>query len=72
MRLVYKGTDKEVKVGDIVTDFRGEDSIVSYFAEPNKPSSEGKITVKRTEDDFGREYYVSCFGLEWIEREDRQ
>ena len=70
MRLVYKATGKEVKVGDIATTFRGEKVTVEYFREPHKPSSEGKVYVK-DENGFGSEYYVGVIGAEWIEREDR-
>lgn len=71
MRLVYKGTDIEVKVGDEVTDFRGEKSIVTYFREPHKSSSCGKISTRKDGSSYDRESYVSVYGLEWIEREDR-
>ena len=30
MRLVYKGTEKEVQKGDILTDFRGDNAIAYY------------------------------------------
>jgi hypothetical protein len=70
MRLVYKANGNEVKVGDVVTDSRGNKCVVKYFAEPHKPSSEGKIYVE-DENGFGREFYVSVIGAEWIEREDR-
>lgn len=72
MRLVYKATGKEVKVGDIATTFRGEKCEVKYFRPPHKPSSEGKVTVQFGEDKFNcMEYYVGVIGAEWIEREDR-
>ena len=66
MRLVYKGTEKEVQKGDILTDFRGDTAITYYWKEPTH--GEGKISVKQNSDDFmSMEYYVSVFGLEWIE-----
>ena len=72
MRLVYKETGKEVKVGDVVETSRGEKCEVRYFRPPHKPSSEGKVTVQFGEDKFNcMEYYVSVIGAEWIEREDR-
>lgn len=71
MRLVYKATGKEVKVGDIATTFRGKKCEVKYFREPHKPSSEGKITVQEEGCSFCSEYYVGVIGAEWIEREDR-
>ena len=71
MRLVYKATGKEVKVGDVVTMRDGEKCEVKYFTEPHKPSSSGKVTVKEEGCSFCMEYYVSVIGAEWIEREDR-
>lgn len=68
MRLVYKATGEEVKVGDIVEGFRGTYKVL-HFREPHKASSEGKIYVEN--DGFKRECYVSVIGAEWIEREDR-
>lgn len=60
--LYYRGTDRKVKCGDILTDFRNESGYVAhYFREPTH--GEGKITVKR--NNFTSEYYVSVFGLEW-------
>ena len=66
MRLVYKGTNKEVQKGDILTDFRGDKAIAYYWKEP--PHGIGKISVKGKPDDLMcKEYYVSVFGLEWID-----
>ncbi len=64
MDLFYKGTNKKVCKGDILTSFRGEKYIADYFREPTH--GEGKIVVKKTPDEFpGREYYVGVFDLEW-------
>lgn len=72
MKLVYTDTGKEVKVGDIVKTFRGEECKVKYFRPPHKPSSSGKITVQFGDNDLNcREFYVSVIGAEWIDREDR-
>ena len=71
MRLVYKTTGTEVKVGDVVTTSRGEKCTVTYFRPPHKPSSEGKISVRTEGCSFDSEYFVSVIGAEWIEREDR-
>ena len=68
-RLIYKATGKEVQKGDVLTDFRGDKAIASYWREPTHGI--GKISVKRKPDDlmsYG-EYYVSVFGLEWIDDE---
>lgn len=72
MRLVEKETGREIKVGDVVTSFRGEKYTVKYFREPHKASSCGKISVRRDNgEEYDSEFYVTAFGLEWIEREDR-
>jgi hypothetical protein len=73
MRLVYKATQAEVKIGDIVDLRPGKRKVVS-FRPPHKPASEGKITVAiPAKPPFDQqEYYVSVIGAEWIEREDRQ
>lgn len=73
MRLVYKDTGVEVKVGDEV-DISGEPHLVSYFREPHKPNSSGKIVVtpRGIADSTGREYYVGIIGAKWIEREDQR
>ena len=71
MRLVYKATGKEVKVGDVVTTSKGEKCEVTYFRPPHKPSSSGKVTVQFEGSNSSMEYYVSVIGAEWIEREDR-
>lgn len=72
MRLVYKETGEEVKVGDVVTLSNEKKCKVAYFRPPHKTSSSGKVTVQFGEDKFNcMEYYVSVIGAEWIEREDR-
>lgn len=70
MRLIYKDTGKEVKPGDKVKSFRDELATVVSFSKPHKPSSSGRVLV----DDgngFQHEYYVSVYGMEWVDREDR-
>jgi hypothetical protein len=70
MKLVYKKTGNEVKVGDEVLTTRGDQVTVKYFDKPHKPSSAGKVYVE-LENGMGMEYYVTVIGAEWIEREDR-
>ena len=66
MKLVYKGTTKEVKKGDLLTDFRGDNAYADYWREPTYGI--GKITVKENLNDImGMEYYVSVFNLEWVD-----
>ena len=66
-KLVYKGTDREVKKGDVLTDFRGDKSIADYWREPTH--GVGKISVKNKPEDTMScgEYYVSVFDLEWVD-----
>ncbi len=71
MNLIYKNTQKEVKVGDEVTTFRGEKARVTFFRQPASPASSGKISIKMNGEDYENEYYVSVIGAEWINREDR-
>jgi hypothetical protein len=71
MRLVYKGTKREVQIGDEVLLRSGEKAIVTYFRQPSSSASEGKISVRGNGDAFDSEFYVSVVGAEWIEREDR-
>ena len=71
MKLIHQGTNKEAKISDKVTDFRGEDTgTITYFSKPHKPSSSGRVTVT-LDNGHAVEHYVSVWGLEWIEREDR-
>lgn len=71
MRLVYEETGEEVKVGDKAKTFRGEECTVTYFRQPHKSNSEGKISVRFDDSSFDMEFYVSVIGAKWIEREDR-
>lgn len=71
MRLVYKETGAEVKVGDVITMPDGDKCEVTYFRPPHKPSSSGKVLVKFEGRNCNIEYYVGVIGAEWIEREDR-
>lgn len=71
MRLIYEATGQEVKVGDVVKDFRGDECEVTYFRPPHKPSSQGKISIRKTGKEFSQEVYVGVIGAKWIEREDR-
>lgn len=67
MRLVYEKTGKEVKKGDVLTDFRGDKAIAEYWREPTHGI--GKISIKRKPNDVlcSGEFYVSCYGLKWVE-----
>ena len=45
--------------------FRGEVATLKELHAPHKPSSEGHVTTT-----LGH-HYVSVYGLEWVDREDR-
>lgn len=70
MKLVYKKSGIEVRVGDLVV-LDGEECRVTYFRPPHKPESSGKVTLDSNIADHSGEFYVSVIGAEWIEREDR-
>lgn len=70
MRLVYKETGKEVKVGDVwVKD--GISYTVDSFEKPHKPASSGSVHLSYGQAQYCK-YYVNIIGAEWIEREDRE
>ncbi len=71
MRLVYKKSGREVAVGQQVRLDDGVVFEVTHFKPPHKPSSSGKVSVRRIGEKTSSEYYVHVIGAEWIEREDR-
>jgi len=60
--LVNSKTLEPVRVGDIVTDFRGETCTISGGRAPHKPSSTGRVWV----NEFSQEYFPGVFNLEWV------
>ena len=70
MKLIYNKTGVEVKVGDIATDFRGDLRTVTFFREPHKSSSSGKISLLNA-DGRTSECFVGVIDAAWIDREDR-
>jgi hypothetical protein len=71
MKLIHKATGIEVKIGDRVKDFRGEDMTITYFQPPHKPSSQGLVSVQTSGFKTSHELYCSVVDTEWIDREDR-
>lgn len=64
MKLVYVESGIEVKVGDKVTDFRGDKAIVTGWREPQTSNSTGRIYV-----DFDKvcsEFYPSVFNCKFV------
>ena len=71
MRLVYKSTQAEVKLGDPVT-VRDVEYVVGYFRPLHSLTSSGRVSLVSTGvPRFTPKYYVGVIGAEWIEREDR-
>jgi len=70
MKLIYKGTDILVEVGDMARLSDGQEVEVLHFAKPHKPGSSGKVSVKSGKG-WSQEFFVGVIGAEWIEREDR-
>ena len=71
MRLLYDVDQVPVTIGDVVDLKDGESVEVTYFREPHKPASSGKVSVKYIDSEQTAEFYVSVIGATWIEREDR-
>ena len=70
--LIYAEGERKgeiAKVGDIVTNPRGEKAQLSYFRPPHKESSSGKCSVTwMNETEYSGEYYVGVFGMKWVNR----
>lgn len=71
MRLVYTnqvdlktGRPVEVKVGDVVTDFRGDVWTVKGFTAPHRPGSTGRVHCA-DKDGFDRAFYPGVIDAEW-------
>lgn len=75
MKLIYTDGPKKgelVKVGDEVRTSHRNKATVTFFREPHKPESEGKVSIKNGKTGCEQELYVSVIGAEWIDREDRE
>lgn len=69
--LIHEDTDLEVKRGDVVTDFRGDKSVITGMQEPRHSSSEGRVLVAdnaKVSEAESAAYYPSVFGLKWVIR----
>jgi hypothetical protein len=67
VKLYNTKTGKEVRRGDIVTNFRGEHATVIDWHPPHKPASSGRIEVEYMAGGGGGSYYPSVFGCEFRE-----
>lgn len=71
LKLVHMNTGAEVEVGELVTDFRGDEAIVTGFEAPRHAASTGRVYVRPVDADWTQGYFPSVFDLEWIGRSDR-
>lgn len=66
MKLYLMGTNTELKKGDIVTDFRGNDHVLLDMEEPRHSSSSGHVHVRPINSKSGStRYYAGVVGAEW-------
>ncbi len=69
-RLVSRETGEEVAIGSTVTSFRDEKFVLNGFRKPHKPSSTGRVFVKRVdadENDFEESFFPGVFDLEIVD-----
>ena len=64
MKLINSKTKQEVKIGDMVTSFRGEKYEVRSWSEPQHRGSTGRMYVKS--DVYDRDYYPAVFNCEFV------
>ena len=64
MKLINSKTKQEVKIGDMVTSFRGEKYEVRSWSEPHHSGSTGRMYVKN--DQLDRELYPAVFNCEFV------
>ena len=64
MKLINSKTKQEVKIGDMVTSFRGEKYEVRSWSEPQHRGSTGRMYVKN--DQLDRELYPAVFNCEFV------
>lgn len=67
MKLINQKTKNAVKVGEMVTSFRGETAIVTGWREPHKPSSTGRVHVQERGYGSVMEFFPSVYGLIFVD-----
>lgn len=70
MKLVDEKTGKKLEVGQKVTCFRGEEYTLTDAREPHKPSSTGRVYVRKEGAKYGREFFPSVIGAKWVSDDD--
>lgn len=66
MKLINTGTNEEIIVGEIVTDFRGDQFKLRNFRGPNKPSSTGRVGLDNLDGTFAGEYFPSVINAKIV------
>ena len=69
-RLVNRETGEEVAIGSTIKSFRDEEYILRGFRKPHKPSSTGRVFVKRPdadENEFEESFFPGVFDLEIVD-----
>lgn len=64
MKLINSITKQEVKMGDVVTSFRGKKYEVLSWSEPQHSGSTGLMYVR--DNQLYRDYYPSVFNCKFI------
>lgn len=64
--LVDQPTGRPLMIGQTVKTFRGEEVTIDGGKAPQKPSSEGKVFVHHSGNQFKNQYYAGVIGAEWI------
>lgn len=65
MKLIYENTGRQVKEGDLVKTFRGDNCKIVGMVQPHKSGSTGLIYVEQNK--FVSGFYPSVVGAVWID-----
>ena len=66
LKLISKTTGEELRVGEVVHDFRNDPHVLIDARAPHKPSSEGFVTLRSMDEKaFVAEYYAGVIDAEW-------
>jgi len=60
---IYDKNGNEVRIGDTVYSFRGEEYILSGIDRLPYPGKSGKVYVKKPGEMYGQTFYANVFGL---------
>lgn len=66
MILIDTETNKEILIGDRVTNFRGEQFYLRNFRAPHKPGSTGRVGLNNPDGSFAGEFFPSVIGAKII------